>query len=42
MGFTSINFARCIHIGLLEYDEPYIKTNKDRMGYCIKHEKELS
>ncbi|XP_073224821.1 uncharacterized protein [Cicer arietinum] len=40
LGFTSINFARLIHTGEHEDDDPYIKASKAQMVYYVDDEKE--
>lgn len=40
LGFTSINFARLIHTGHHEDDEPYIKASEAQMVYYVDDEKE--
>lgn len=40
LGFTSVNFARLIHTGQHEDDEPYIKASEAQMVFYIDDEKE--
>ncbi|KAK2397248.1 hypothetical protein QL285_058843 [Trifolium repens] len=40
LGFTSINFARLIHTGEHEDDEPYIKASEAQMVFYVDDEKE--
>ena len=40
LGFTSINFARLIHTGEHEDDEPYIKASEAQMVYYVDDEKD--
>lgn len=40
LGFTSINFARLIHTGEHEDDEPYVKASEAQMVYYVEDEKE--
>ncbi|XP_020209291.1 uncharacterized protein LOC109794234 [Cajanus cajan] len=40
LGFISINFARLIHTGEKEDDEPYIKASEAQMVYYVDDEKE--
>uniref|UniRef100_A0A151UG06 DUF4218 domain-containing protein n=1 Tax=Cajanus cajan TaxID=3821 RepID=A0A151UG06_CAJCA len=40
LGFISINFARLIHTGEKDDDEPYIKASEAQMVYYVEDEKE--
>lgn len=40
LSFTSINFARLIHTGEHEDDQPHIKASKAQTVYCADDEKE--